>query len=62
MEVTFKAEDGRSVTQYHEVESLDKAEVEKQLQAAADEFEARSPEVKEAPALETGKDISVKPE
>lgn len=61
MEVTFKADDGRSVTCYHEVESLDKDTIMQELQNAADEFEKREAKQKEIPPLETGKDLSVTP-
>ena len=59
MKVTFKADDGREVTQYHECESTDKDVIEAQLQTSADEFEARSAEVVTAPKLTEGKDMSV---
>jgi len=59
MTVTFKAKDGREVTQYHEVESTDKDVIEAQLQTSADEFEARSAEVVAIPKLTEGKDTSV---
>lgn len=57
MEVTFTADDGREVTQYHEVESVDPKVIEESLSQTALEFESRSAEKVESPILETGKDI-----
>jgi hypothetical protein len=57
MEVMFKAEDGRSVTCNHEVESVEVDEIERQLQLSANEFEGRKSEEAKTPELETGKDL-----
>ena len=59
MTVTFKSDDGRSVTQYHEIESTDKDVIEQQLQKSADEFASRVPMVEKPPVMETGKDMRV---
>jgi len=59
MEVTFKADDGREVTQWHEIESADKAVIEQELQKAADEFEGREQTKAADPKLTVGKDISI---
>ena len=59
MNVTFKADDGREVTNYHEVESTDKDVIEQELQKTADEFESRAQQPAGVPALVTGKDMTV---
>lgn len=63
MTVTFKAADGRSSTEHYEVESIDNAAIERSLQAAANEFEARVSVAPAAISIETGVDITfVEPE
>lgn len=56
--VTFKAADGRSSTEHYEVESIDNVAIERTLQAAADEFEARVVAVPAAVSIQTGKDLT----
>ena len=58
MTVTFKAADGRSISCDHEVESVDSVVIERTLQAAADEFEARVVAVPAAVSIQTGKDLT----
>lgn len=59
MTVTFKATDGRSVTQYYEVDSTDPAEVEKVLADAALAYDAMAPEVQPTPDIQTGTTVNV---
>ncbi len=59
VKVTFKADDGRTATCYHEAESVDKDFIEQELQKAADDFEAHAPVVVAPAGLETGKDLEV---
>lgn len=62
IKVTFKAEDGRSISCHHEVESENEEVIKRELQVAADEFEARLSDEKRTVTLETGKDIEYRAE
>ena len=62
MTVTFKAADGRSISCHHEVESENEEAIQRALQVAADEFEARPSDEKHTVTLETGKDIEYRAE
>lgn len=59
MTATFKAFDNRTVTCYHESESVDKDVIEQGLQKTADEFESRPQTAAGVPDLTTDKDMSV---
>jgi hypothetical protein len=61
MNVTFKAEDGRSVTQYYEVDSTDTDKVKETLENAALDFEASGKTPASIPAIQTGKTVTVEP-
>ena len=59
MTVTFKDKNKHEVTNYHEVESLDEKEIEKQLQMSADEFASRDWDDVIVPEMTEDKDVSV---
>lgn len=60
MEVKFVSENSETEFMYHEVEGVEKDQVEEQLQLTADEWE-KTLSIPEAsvPDVETGKDSSV---
>jgi uncharacterized membrane protein YgaE (UPF0421/DUF939 family) len=59
MTITFSSEDKREVTNYHEIESVDKDVIEQELQKTANEFEAREQKDVGIPDLTENKFISV---
>lgn len=59
MMVTFMADSGQEVTQYHEVESTDKDVIEQELQKTANNYSASFAPQVVLPSMETGKDLEV---